>query len=126
MSLSGSRGIVKSDMLPPPDLEKPSWESAPAIVQQGDIERGQLEVRASSYPEGVNDKNEYGGANPPPTSSKNSKVETDGDVPYELDSEFIVWWDGPDDLENPMNWSSTWKWVNICVISVISFLVWVH
>lgn len=39
--------------------------------------------------------------------------------------DILVWWDEPDDQnpENPMNWSSARKWVNIIVISVISFLV---
>jgi hypothetical protein len=40
-------------------------------------------------------------------------------------AEFIVWWDEPEDQdpENPMNWSSKTKWMNILIISVISFLV---
>lgn len=40
-------------------------------------------------------------------------------------SEFIVWWNEPHDQDpaNPMNWSSTKKWMNIGLISVISFLV---
>lgn len=39
--------------------------------------------------------------------------------------EFIVSWNEPEDQnpENPMNWSSTKKWVNILSISVISFVV---
>lgn len=40
-------------------------------------------------------------------------------------SELLVWWDEPEDQDpdNPMNWSSTRKWINIITISVISFLV---
>jgi hypothetical protein len=40
-------------------------------------------------------------------------------------SDLIVWWDEPEDQcpENPMNWSSSKKWMNILVISLISFLV---
>ncbi|ETS86082.1 hypothetical protein PFICI_04107 [Pestalotiopsis fici W106-1] len=43
----------------------------------------------------------------------------------EPQSEFLVWWDGPEgeDLENPMNWPQRKKWANIFTTSVISFLV---
>lgn len=41
------------------------------------------------------------------------------------ESDFIVKWDEPEnqDLENPRNWSSTKKWMNIATIAVIGFLV---
>lgn len=35
----------------------------------------------------------------------------------------IVWWDGADDPHNPMNWSLTKKWINIGIISAITFIV---
>lgn len=108
-------------MPPPLDSKSSSWESTPTILQQGDAEKGQVEGSSNSYVDETNEKDENKGGNPQP--SINSKNETDGDIPAELDSELIVWWDGPKDPENPMNWSSTWKWVNICIISVISFLV---
>lgn len=40
-------------------------------------------------------------------------------------SEFVVWWNEPadQDPENPLNWSSRKKWLNILTIAVISFLV---
>ncbi|PBP18879.1 hypothetical protein BUE80_DR010404 [Diplocarpon rosae] len=43
----------------------------------------------------------------------------------ELHGDLIVGWDEPEDQdpENPMNWSSTKKWLNICTISTISFIV---
>lgn len=65
------------------------------------------------------------GANPS-TSSSNSKHETNRSaVEREPRSDLIVWWDEPEDRdpENPMNWSSTRKWVNILTISTIGFLV---
>ncbi|PBP26621.1 hypothetical protein BUE80_DR002411, partial [Diplocarpon rosae] len=47
------------------------------------------------------------------------------DASSELERDFIVGWDEPEDHdpENPMNWSSTKKWLNICTISTISFIV---
>ncbi|KAK6580132.1 hypothetical protein PZA11_007154 [Diplocarpon coronariae] len=47
------------------------------------------------------------------------------DASSELEHDFIVGWQEPEDQdpENPMNWSSTKKWVNICTISTISFIV---
>lgn len=43
-------------------------------------------------------------------------VEGEGDDPN------IVWWDGPDDPENPMNWSS---WRKVLTCTIISFLTFV-
>ncbi len=34
----------------------------------------------------------------------------------------IVDWDGPDDPNNPINWSEKLKWANVAVISSITFL----
>lgn len=34
----------------------------------------------------------------------------------------IVWWDGPTDPQNPMNWSWTKKWGTIMIVSAITFL----
>ncbi len=34
----------------------------------------------------------------------------------------IVWWDGPDDPENPYNWSGWKKTVNIGLVSCITFI----
>ncbi|KAF5026579.1 hypothetical protein F66182_1304 [Fusarium sp. NRRL 66182] len=34
----------------------------------------------------------------------------------------IVGWDGPDDPENPQNWSAGKKWVNIVLLSFMTFL----
>ncbi len=50
---------------------------------------------------------------------------TSGLARAEHGSEFIIWWNEPEDRdrENPMNWSEGKKWVNICTISVITFVV---
>lgn len=34
----------------------------------------------------------------------------------------IVFWDGPDDPQNPMNWSANKKWGTVTVVSCITFL----
>jgi hypothetical protein len=49
----------------------------------------------------------------------------DGVAYSELDSQFTVWWEEPEDQdrENPRNWSPWRKWTNIITISVISFVV---
>lgn len=108
-------------MLAPLDSKKSSWEPTPIIFQQVDQEREQIEGSSSLYVDGANETNGNDGANI--QASSFSKNDTDGDISAEINSKLIVWWDGPKDPENPMNWSSAWKWVNICVISVISFLV---
>ena len=34
----------------------------------------------------------------------------------------IVDWDGPNDPQNPINWSEKLKWANVAVISSITFI----
>lgn len=103
------------------DSKKSSFGSTATIRQQRDAERGQIGRSPKSDDDESNEKDENDDTIPP--RSLNSNNEIVGDVATELDSGLIVWWDGPEDPDNPMNWSPTWKWVNICVISVISFLV---
>jgi hypothetical protein len=35
----------------------------------------------------------------------------------------IVDWEGPDDPENPLNWSASKKWSNIAMLSFLTFLI---
>lgn len=108
-------------------------DSPTPTIFQLETERAQLEVGASIFPDEIKEKmknvskeNEEKIYANPPSASFNSKHESNG-LTSSADpvSDFIVWWDEPEDQDpdNPMNWSSTRKWVNICVISVISFLV---
>lgn len=34
----------------------------------------------------------------------------------------VVSWDGPDDPENPMNWTDRKKWSNIAVLSILTII----
>lgn len=92
-----------------------------------------MEVGTNTYPDGskekkrevAKEKEEKINVNPL-SATLNPKHEiNDGAASAEPGSDLIVWWDEPEDQnpENPMNWSSTKKWANILVISVISFLV---
>ena len=120
-------------MPPPPGSRQSSWKSTPPLSQLLVTELGQREAGANTYTnemkeekrEEANEKEERVRTNPS-SASLNSKHETNGGAAQsEPGSEFVVWWDEPHDQdpENPMNWSSTRKWFNICVISIISFLV---
>lgn len=120
-------------MPPPPGSRQSSWKSTPSRSQLSVTELGQLEAGANTYThemkeekrEEANEKVERVPANLSSTSL-DSKHETNGGATQtEPGSEFVVWWDEPHDQdpENPMNWSSKRKWFNICVISIISFLV---
>lgn len=40
----------------------------------------------------------------------------------EQDDPNLVWWDGPNDPENPMNWSMKKKWASVGIVSGITFL----
>ncbi|KAI2621295.1 major facilitator superfamily domain-containing protein [Hypoxylon sp. NC1633] len=42
---------------------------------------------------------------------------------HDHDEEHIVDWDGPDDLENPSNWSSRKTWGHVTIVSLLTFLV---
>lgn len=89
-------------------------------------ERGQLKAGANTRPDQIKEKEEEEDNTNPPLASLNSRHEANGGAALaEPGSELIVWWDEPENQnqENPMNWSSRRKWVNIIVISVISFLV---
>lgn len=132
-SLSSDFRVCNYTMPPPPGSRQSSWESTPPLSQLSVTELGQLEAGANTYTndmkenkrEEANEKEERVRAKPS-QASLNSKHETNGGATQtEPGSEFVVWWDEPHDQdpENPMNWSSTRKWFNICVISIISFLV---
>lgn len=56
-----------------------------------------------------------------------AKVEsTIRDPPFaECPCESAVDFDGPDDATNPVNWSSSYKWSIVGVISIMSLVVWV-
>lgn len=43
------------------------------------------------------------------------------ETPEESDPN-IVFWDSPDDPQNPMNWPSTKKWGTVLIVSAITFL----
>jgi hypothetical protein len=49
----------------------------------------------------------------------------DKDVAFEVQQETdpnVVNWDGPDDPENPLNWTPRKKWGNIAIVAAITFL----
>lgn len=54
------------------------------------------------------------------SSSKTDVIATERIVP----DANIVNWEGPDDPQNPMNWSSSLKWSNVAIISTITFLTY--
>ncbi|CZR67177.1 related to multidrug resistant protein [Phialocephala subalpina] len=121
--------------MPPPSGSVHSpWQSATIIFELKDTDEEQLDVGGSNTDldemekkntEFLKERDEHFDTNGPSVSIS-SKQENNGSAPpVEPGSEIIVWWDEPEDRdpENPMNWSSTKKWVNIGTISVISFLV---
>ena len=57
-----------------------------------------------------------------PSSMSNGKNSHESRLEHESD---VVDWDGPDDLDNPMNWSTPKKVLIIGLISGISFLMYV-
>ncbi|KAF2443936.1 MFS general substrate transporter [Karstenula rhodostoma CBS 690.94] len=62
------------------------------------------------------DKDVEKGTTPRSTSSDEEAVDSNEEDPN------VVWWDGPDDPQNPMNWPNTKKWGAVCLVSAITFL----
>lgn len=56
---------------------------------------------------------------PIPSLRGNSKLELETE---EQENPNVVGWDGPDDPENPLNWSNKRKWAAIGMVSVVTFL----
>ncbi|KAF2099723.1 MFS general substrate transporter [Rhizodiscina lignyota] len=58
----------------------------------------------------------------PRESSNISVSPPDEEENQEPEDPNVVFWDGPNDPANPMNWSSSKKWGSIAVVSAITFL----
>ena len=51
-----------------------------------------------------------------------AKVDPEAQHPVNEQDPNVVWWDGPDDPQNPMNWSMALKWGNVAALSGITFI----
>ena len=56
------------------------------------------------------------------SSSASSKTVADTTTQVEPVDPNVVGWDGPDDPNNPINWSEKLKWGNIAVVSLVTFI----
>lgn len=79
----------------------PSSSSIPGLDKDVEKASGKLDSRTSS------------------THNLAEEKQNDSEVDERANE---VWWDGPDDPQNPMNWSSKRKWGCIIVVSAITFL----
>ena len=43
--------------------------------------------------------------------------------PHQDEAANIVTWNGPDDPENPANWSAVKTWGHVSIVSLLTFLV---
>lgn len=50
--------------------------------------------------------------------SQNGEADMEKTIP---DDKYLVDWDGPEDKENPMNWSAKKKAANIVALSLLTF-----
>ena len=55
------------------------------------------------------------------TGPEEDVVVTKNEVADEQDPN-VVFWDGPNDPENPMNWPEKKKWINIGVLSFLTVI----
>jgi hypothetical protein len=88
-----------------------NWPTSPTATDIGiaDFEKD-LEKEGAS-------REESALTTPIPSVLEDSNGDTE-----EQDDPNIVFWDGPDDPENPMNWPSSRKWAAISMVSVVTFL----
>lgn len=56
------------------------------------------------------------------SSSSQDTVQTSSGTIVPLDDPVIVSWDGPDDAENPRNWSTRRRWTVTVVVSLFTFI----
>lgn len=47
----------------------------------------------------------------------------DGPDAYDVSTDNIIDFEGPDDPSNPMNWSALYKWSMVILISILSLIV---
>jgi hypothetical protein len=117
-SLSNARQLPKEPIFVnfreagthPGQLERGSEASLEDFHEKHDIS----EIKASGNSTGTSTAS---------SETKEERGSSDGNS--SSTSEFAVSWSEPadQDPENPLNWSSTKKWVNILSISIIGFLV---
>lgn len=70
---------------------------------------------------GPNDAND-----PSETSGNRDMISSTIRTPIKRDqSGDIVTWDGDDDPENPMNWSTGKKWLTVALISILTLVTYV-
>ncbi|KAI3390836.1 hypothetical protein diail_8554 [Diaporthe ilicicola] len=107
----------------PPSFQ-PSSKNTPSFSYKPRPETGPRQLEAGENSE-IEEKEGGSGTNTP-SALLPAKDETSSETTHpEPGLEFLVWWNEPEDQdpENPMNWSSRRKWLNIITIAVISFLV---
>ena len=67
----------------------------------------------------------HGGA-PKDLEAQGEKQAAQHDEPTEPTDPNVVGFDGPDDTENPVNWSSGKKWGIISILAFITFITYAH
>lgn len=84
------------------------------LGETNDLEKGDTEEIESEVRDGIEDQRDLE-AGPRLTKSKSGKSARDRDPN-------LVTWDGPDDKENPKNWSTRRKWAATLVVSSFTFI----
>lgn len=94
------------------DADIPSNEGY-ILDAEGELKRrASIALRKSHSRKGGADVDvEKAGGGTTPTSTDN-----------EADDQNVVWWDGPDDPANPLNWSKVLKNTNVAIVAGICFI----
>jgi hypothetical protein len=98
-----------SDLAQPPNLEQ---DLEKAIEIDKEKQRNGNKIGALDIKDTLADNTSDG-------SSANTAVQDDQIDPN------IVFWDGPNDPENPRNWSARSRWGIIALISLLTFITYI-
>ena len=99
------------------------------------LEGHDADIPVEEKPTTVSNTSQEWQASPSPPESENARIKdeeqgrtsnekrTETEIEHEEENDpNLVFWDGPDDPENPMNWKESVKWANVAAVSAITFI----
>ncbi|KAI9066085.1 hypothetical protein FKP32DRAFT_417520 [Trametes sanguinea] len=105
-------GLSMTDKMPAPP-ESHSSSASPTIHDEPGV-TGPLDVSDENVPENLKEETNKGKAAQVTTAPEPREKTEDGAL--------IINWDGPDDPQNPKNWSKKKKWAATLIVSAFTFI----
>lgn len=102
-----------------PNPNTSNTSSHPQPEQHAEIEKGSKRDGSSTSSINGDHDVEKGGPIDTTTSAEGEDAKEGEEAPRDPN---IVDWEGPDDPQNPMNWTASKKWANIAILSFLTLL----